>query len=237
MPSWGIHLVTANDVIKKINIKDKNSFTIGNFLPDAERYVIKDFSIFVPYNISHFAKKLKISNVEEKLPNYQEFINKYKQDLDNPIVLGYLTHLLTDYYWNNLTFSKYTASNENGEVIGVLINETDFVSGDREFRRILKQKDFANFDNEVLQTKDYTIPEITNDIINELIVIKETKYNSNDIEKIINYLKIMVKTKKQENLENYAMFTRERINEYYKKSIDFIVKTLNEILIYYSLMG
>lgn len=230
MPSWGIHLTTASAVAEKIKIMNKNGFIIGNFLPDAERYVVKDFSIFVPYDISHFAKKLKINGVEEKLPDYMSFINKYKQNLNNPILLGYLTHLITDYYWNNLTFSKYTASNENGEVIGVLINETDFVGGDKELRRILKQKDFANFDNEVLQTKAYKMPEITNDIINELNVIEETKYNSTDIEKILDYLEIMIKTKKQANLENYTMFTKERINEYYEESIEFIVNILNDIL-------
>ena len=51
MPSWGIHLATANEVIKNINISDKNAFIIGNFMPDAEKYLIKDFSIFVPYDI------------------------------------------------------------------------------------------------------------------------------------------------------------------------------------------
>lgn len=228
MPSWGIHLVTANDVIKKINIKDKNSFTIGNFLPDAERYVVKDFSIFVPYDISHFAKKLKINNVEEKLPNYQEFVNKYKHKLDNPIVLGYLTHLLTDYYWNNLTFSKYTASNEKGEVIGVLVNETDLISGDREFRRISKQRDFTNFDREVIKTKHYEIPILTDNCINELKALEETRYISNDIIKIINYLNTMVETKKKEKLEDYTMFTKENINKYYAESIEFIVNILKD---------
>lgn len=45
MPSWGIHLTTAYDVVNRIKIEDKNNFLIGNFLPDAERYVVKDFTI------------------------------------------------------------------------------------------------------------------------------------------------------------------------------------------------
>lgn len=231
MPSWGIHLVTANDVLKKVNIKDKNSFIIGNFLPDAERYVVKDFSIFVPYNISHFAKIVKINGVEEKLPDYQAFIDKYKKDLKNPVILGYLTHLITDYYWNNLTFSKYTATNENGEVIGVLINEKNFVSGDREYRRILKQKDFANFAKEVIQIKAYEMPIVTDNCINKLKILEETKYISNDILKIIDYLNIMVKTKKKEKLDDYRMFTKENINKYYTESVEFIVNILNSVLL------
>lgn len=230
MPSWGIHLTTAYDVVNRIKIEDKNNFLIGNFLPDAERYVVKDFTIYVPYDISHFAKKLKINGVEEKLPDYTAFINKYKQSLNNPIVLGYLTHLITDYYWNNLTFSKYTASNKNGEIIGILVNEKDFISGDRELRRILKQKNFANFDKEVIQTKKYEIPFFSNNCINELEAIEETKYIASDILKIIDYLKTMVKTKKEEELDNYTMFTREKINEYYLQSIEFVVNILNNLI-------
>lgn len=229
MPSWGIHLTTAYNVVNRIKIEDKNNFLIGNFLPDAERYVVKDFSIYVPYDISHFAKKLKINRVEEKLPDYTAFINKYKQSLNNSIVLGYLTHLITDYYWNNLTFSKYTASNENGEVIGVLINETDLLSGDKELRRILKQKDFSNFDKEVIQTKKYEIPFFSNNCIKELKTIEETKYIASDILKIIDYLKIMLKTKKEE-LDDYSMFTRDKLNKYYLESIDFILNILNNLI-------
>ena len=230
MPSWGIHLTTAYNVVNRIKIEDKNNFLIGNFLPDAEKYVVKDFSIYVPYDISHFAKKLKINRVEEKLPDYTAFINKYKQSLNNPIVLGYLTHLITDYYWNNLTFSKYTASNENGEVIGVLINETDLLSGDKELRRILKQKDFSNFDKEVIQTKKYEIPLFSNNCIKELKTIEETKYIASDILKIIDYLKIMLKTKKEEELDDYSMFTRDKLNKYYLESIDFILNILNNLI-------
>ena len=96
MPSWGIHLATAYEVTKKIKIKNKDNFFIGNMLPDAERYVIKDFSIYVPYEKSHFSRMIQINNRMEKLPDYNIFIQKYKKDLNNPIVLGYLTHLIAD---------------------------------------------------------------------------------------------------------------------------------------------
>lgn len=229
MPSWGIHLVTSYAVANRIKIKDKNTFIIGNFLPDAERYVINDFSIYVPYNKSHFAKIIKINGVEEKLPDYNEFINKYRENLDNPIILGYLTHLLTDYYWNHLTFSKYTASNEYGEVTGVYINETNFLKGDKELRRILKQDDFANFDKEIIQTQKYELPVFTQNCMENLKLLEETQYNSNDILKIENYLKDMVNKKCKARDCKYKMFTKEKLNEYYIQSIEFIVNILNNL--------
>lgn len=229
MPSCGIHLATAYEVTKKIKIKNKDNFFIGNMLPDAERYVIKDFSIYVPYEKSHFSRMIQINNRMEKLPDYNIFIQKYKKDLNNPMVLGYLTHLIADYYWNYLTFSKYTAVNERGEIIGVLRNENEFLKGGNELRKVLKQKDFANLDKEIVKSGNYQLPSFSDDCIKDLKVIEETTYNSEDILKIIEYLKKMVETKNKEQIDEYELFTREKIKEYYFKSIEFIVDILSNI--------
>lgn len=114
MPSWIVHLATANEIIKKIKIENENSFLIGNLIPDAERYVIKDFSIYVPYKVSHYSEIQIIDGNKEELPNIEKFIKNYKNHLDNPIVLGYLTHILTDYYWNKTTYLRYTIRDNQG---------------------------------------------------------------------------------------------------------------------------
>ena len=156
--------------------------------------------------------------------NYQ-----YKKDLNNPIVLGYLTHLIADYYWNYLTFSKYTAVNERGEIIGVLRNENEFLKGGNGLRKFLKQKDFANLDKEIVKSGNYQLPSFSDDCMKDLKVIEETTYNSEDILKIIEYLKKMVETKNKEQIDEYELFTREKIKEYYFKSIEFIVDILSNI--------
>ena len=63
----------------------------------------------------------------------------------------------------------------------------------------------------------------------DLKVIEETTYNSEDILKIIEYLKKMVETKNKEQIDEYELFTREKIKEYYFKSIEFIVDILSNI--------
>lgn len=40
----------------------------------------------------------------------------------------------------------------------------------------------------------------------------------------------MVKTNKEEELDNYTLFTREKINEYYLQSIEFVVNILNNLI-------
>lgn len=229
MPSWGMHLTTAYAVACKIENetikKNKNDFIIGNFLADAERYVVKDFSIFVPYDISHFAKKIKINGRMENLPCYTDFIEKYKEKLDNPVVLGYLTHLLTDFYWNELVDKKYTKTNKDGEITGVLANEKVYIKGDSELRRIYKQRDFGMFDKEVLQNTEYEIPKILNSTMKYVKQLKETQYNVEDIEKIIDYLDNMV-TNKEKIIPEYKLFTQEKLIEYFDKSIEFILNNL-----------
>ena len=101
--------------------------------------------------------------------------------------------------------------------------------GDKELRRILKQADFANFDKEIIQTQKYELPIFTQNCMENLKLLEETQYNSNDILKIENYLKDMVKTKSKEKNCEYKMFTKEKLNEYYIQSIEFIVNILNNL--------
>ena len=142
MPSWGIHLATANEILKILNIEDRNAFLLGNFIPDAERHVVKDFSIFVPYDITHFPEYSFIDGHYERLPNFNKFFEKYKSKLSNPLVLGYLTHLITDYYWNRLTHLRYTITDENGLCVGIKLNDGTQIEADKSIRKKLKHNDF-----------------------------------------------------------------------------------------------
>ena len=50
MPSWVMHIATANMLNEELNV-EKNSFLIGNVLPDAEKWVVNDLSYYVEYRI------------------------------------------------------------------------------------------------------------------------------------------------------------------------------------------
>ena len=226
MPSWGIHLLTGNELLKRINITDKNAFLIGNFMPDAERYVVKDFSIFVPYNTSHFAEILNIQGNLERLPNFNKFIAKYKNNLNNPLILGYLTHLLTDYYWNNTVNSRYTERDKNGNCIAIKLNNGTTMEADKTVRRILKHNDFHLFEREIKQKNNLDLPVYKNNLINYLKELEETKYNKNDFIKIVNYLNNLMKTEIEDSLNEYRLYTKEQIKVDFNDSIEFILNIL-----------
>ena len=228
MPSWGIHLVTANEIIKSINVIDKNSFLIGNFIPDEQGYVVKDISTIVPYDITHFAELQEIDKILDKLPNYNKFFYKYKSKLNNPLLLGYLVHLLTDYYWNRTTHFRYTIMDKNGNCLAIKTNDGRQIEADKEIRKNFKHNDFYIFENYLLEeyNKDIEFPEFNEEILKYLIELEETKYNESDINKIINYLKDKYTKIEKQDITKFKLFTLEQIKNDYKESINFILDFL-----------
>lgn len=228
MPSWIVHLATANEVIKKINIENENSFFIGNLIPDAERYVIKDFSVYVPYNVSHYSEIQIIDGNKEELPNIEKFIKNYKDYLYNPMVLGYLTHILTDYYWNKTTYLRYTIRDKQGNCIGIRLNNGNEIECGINERSKIKHRDFAIFKNDIIEKGNYTIPKYEDKLLQDLKLIKEVAFNEEDINKIIKYLNEEDYNKKT---DQYNLFTLNEINNDYKNSIKFVIEFLkNNIL-------
>ncbi len=107
MPTWGVHLAVANKILeKKINI-DKNSFLFGNILPDLQDgYLVPNISNIVDHKINHY----DFSNGNCV---YENFYNIYKLKFDNPVILGYFTHLITDYCFNKKFEEKYVFDTKN----------------------------------------------------------------------------------------------------------------------------
>lgn len=232
MPSWFTHLATAKEISDKIGIKDINSFLIGNLMPDAERHVIKDFSIYIPYDISHFASIQSIEGGKDNLPNINKFLDIYKGQLSNNIALGYLVHILTDYYWNNITYSRYTLRNKLGECIGIKLNNGTNLKCNKHIRSKVKNTDFAILEENIIQKGKYILPYIETNIITKTNVIKEVPYNEEDIKKIVKFCEY--KSKNHGIDVKYQLFTKEQIEEDYKRSIKFILDYMRGIYNDYS---
>ena len=226
MPSWGIHLVTANEILKKIDIEDKNAFLIGNFIPDAERHVINDFSIFVPYDITHFPELQEVEGKLDKLPNYINFFQKYSNKMNTPLVLGYLIHLLTDYYWNRTTHLRYTIKDENGVCIALKLNNGSQIYADKNIRRKLKHNDFYLFENFLTQTNSLEFPIYKENLNIYIKDIEETKYTKSDFIKIVDFLNNKFIIEKDKITDDYKLFTLEQLKKDFDDSIKFIINFL-----------
>lgn len=234
MPSWIVHLATDTAIHKKLGIVD-NRFLIGSFIPDATNYVIPDLSISVPYSVSHFSEFQTIEGMVEELPNFEKFIAEYKNNLSNSMVLGYFTHLLTDFYWNKITFSRYTLRNQHGESIGLQLKDGSKIFCSQEDRNLFKHNDFSLFDTYVIATQPLLTPFYESALLTDLSLIKEVPFKEEDIHKIVYYFeqkKYLPQNgeTKENNTSSYQLFTEKQIKEDYKNSIEFVTKHLKKLL-------
>ncbi len=100
MASRMMHYAISINLAKELNIKDFNSFAIGNLAPDmiGEKHL--------DYLKSHF-----INTCEQGCSNainWVKFIEKYgHKSIDNDFELGYFVHLISDAYWSDFIQSKY----------------------------------------------------------------------------------------------------------------------------------
>ena len=115
MPAWITHLDLATKVYDKLekNCKDfskidKNAILFGNVIADCEGYVIEDYSFFVPWEISHFKDYIVFNGIKLRVSGANIFLEKYRNRIKNPVILGYFMHLYTDCFWNIEAYGKKT---------------------------------------------------------------------------------------------------------------------------------
>ena len=118
MPGYVIHMAVASSILGEKGITNssfQNAFLLGNIIPDAMARDAK--------RESHFWDDDTYKDFN-RIPNIDNFLEKYKDILDNPFVLGYYTHLLLDNlfvkeYWSEhfeLLDENYTEENDYQKV-------------------------------------------------------------------------------------------------------------------------
>ena len=98
MSTSSIHLAVAKKIQEKYNLGD--NFLLGNIAPDAWRGIsTRDKTHFHTFK-EHNSNTLEAFDGNKTSKNsIVEFIVKYSKKLSDEFVLGYLTHLLTDGYF------------------------------------------------------------------------------------------------------------------------------------------
>ncbi|MFI3260120.1 MAG: zinc dependent phospholipase C family protein [bacterium] len=89
-----IHLAVGLEINKTLKV-DEEEFLIGNVAPDITN-VLK-----ISNHKSHFYDGYS-NDIK-----YNVFMEKYRNQLDNPYNLGYLVHLLTDHIWRDIDGPNY----------------------------------------------------------------------------------------------------------------------------------
>ena len=227
MPSWVTHLVTANRIIDKLDIKDRNSFFFGNIMTDILlNYIVEKTSVHKDYKTTHFAEDRIINGVEYEFPVLDNFFNEYKNKMKNPVVLGFYIHLLTDYYWNIFSYGEYYK--KNGNLVAVKFLDGHWESFPFNEAIQVKQKDFRIFTKYLKDNFEVPKVEYNENLLELSRDIKELPLTQEDIKKAIEKIKYFSDKNSDNEIDtNYKILTEDILKENFEKSIHFIMDTLN----------
>lgn len=231
MPSWGMHLLVAKKINEKLNLEDYNSFLIGNLIPDINNgKLIKDVSKVYSHRETHFGGNNPfIKNGKVCYYDVDKFIENNNKNFNNPIVLGYYIHLLTDLYFNNLTYTVHAILDKENNVIGLKSLDGKELIGDAEIRRKNKVEDFCIFVNDYIYKNDLIdrpyYDEKSLKFVQELTNIEVTK---DDLQKMIEYIQ-MTKYGLVLERKEYLIFSEEELKVEIEKCVQKILKDLEDI--------
>ena len=139
-----------------------------------------------------------------------KFINKYKDKLDNPVMIGYLIHLLTDRFYNNYFFKNHCLFNENDKPYSVKLKNGKIKTPIKKY----KHSDFGKYDKWLLKHK---FIEKFNDIkcLNNVIDLSVGNFDKN---KLLDYIKKA--NKEFDNPKLYKINSRLFYTTLNKKELD-----------------
>ncbi len=216
MPSWPIHIALAHKLNKQLKLND--DFILGNIMPDVlDGYVIKP-SNKTEKKQSHYYSNKKI--------NPENFVKENKNELHNPIILGYLIHLLTDKFYNEETAKHFI--NENNNLYVVLNDNTKAPKNLETFA--MKHQDLDKYgkmlaQNNLLGNKII----LNNNTFNNIKHLKQFNYNTSDIENTIKIINDWIYNKINIANKDYKLYSQKELDEIYENCYQYILNYLKNL--------
>lgn len=215
MPTHKMHMAIANEVNKRLKL-DEDMIMIGSVLPD--------LTMDKRHRASHF------KNGEEGVEgtaNPYKFLLKYKDKLKNPVMVGYLIHLLTDRYFNSYVFQNYYIYDENTHLIGIKFHNEKALMPIEKIR-YEKHRDFYVYDKYLVEhnkVKSFSSTSCIRNIDN----IEDAKFDNELIKKYIENANLdLEKAKKGDFFKQlgneYKVMTLEDLNKQFDLCVAQILK-------------
>lgn len=230
MPSWAIHTIVANKISERINI-NKNSFIFGNIVPDINTaYLVEDISKKLSHMDTHFTKEEDLKEIKFNTENIKRFKEEYKNKMNNPIVLGSFTHLLTDSLWNKMTFEEHYLYDEEKNFKGIKLHSGEIIECEKRQATTMKQKEFREFGTKLLkENRNIIFPVFSKEIVKDVVEIKELNITEEDVIKVVKYLNEVTKNQQTEKDFEYVVFTQEELQKKFEETIEFCIKQIKDI--------
>lgn len=234
MPSWSVHLALAKKENKKLKLNE-DLFLYGNLIPDVD----KGTSIS-RYQAHYYNEDLPFPTVpQEKMIDINKFLEIYKNKLNNPLILGYYSHLLTDQFYNEKVYTTRWVQDENNNIIGIKFNNNKILKIDIEDKKRLKRKykhyDFELYGKYLFNDNKVFVPNEFK-IISENIKYLDGNFLTNDLVKYrLNYLKNdfnkfnKLSLKEKIIKHNYKLFTKDELDQLFEECSNMVIDKIKEV--------
>lgn len=205
MASSIIHIAVANEINKILNRNNKK-LLIGSIAPDIAKL------IGMNKKDSHFQDK------DDTLPCLDEFLKKYKKDLNDDFVLGYYIHLYTDYLW----FKYFEPDFYKNGVIHKLDGTIENIPPEKKMEYFYN--DYTNLNIKLIDEYNLDLSIFYEELPTFNNIIKEIPMDK--IQIIIDQAGIIIENTKES--KSYV-FDMDVVNKFIKTSVDYILSNLKDI--------
>ena len=124
--------------------------------------------------------------------NINKFLNTYKNELNNDLILGYYSHLLTDTYFNNVVYTKCWVQDINNNIIGIKFKNNKIkyidIEDKKKQKRKYKHKDFELYGKYLYQDGLVDIPKDINIVMSNIDKLIPKFLNKELVNHRFNYL-------------------------------------------------
>ena len=230
MPYWGMHLAVAKKVNQKLKMQE-NEFLFGNIMPDINNgYAIKDISKIIPHRQTHYATQKEFEKGRQIVPDYNKFYEQNKEHMDNPLVVGYLTHLLVDYYWNKKVYVEKGVYDNNHMLKGIKANNGKIIEGNYKDIGKIKAKDYQKFTKYIYKKNLIDIPKYDEKFSTSSNIIDTVEINKEDSKKVFKclYEGKKVEEKEEKTNNSYMIFNQDELMNELDNCTDFVVNYIEE---------
>ena len=162
---------------------------------------------------SHF-----LPNDKTDLPILDKFLDKYKNNLNNPFIMGYYIHLFTDYLWFKYFMPEITNSSDYIKVL-----RGNKIKCTKEEIEKLIYNDYTNLNISLIEEYDLDLSLFYEDI--EIPNIKFDEIPLDKLQVIVNQMGIIIENSKKEYTYSFNIDNVKQFIELCKKIISNDIET------------
>lgn len=234
MPSWSVHLAIAKKANTKLKLNE-DLFLYGNLIPDVDKG-----TKISRYDAHFYNEELPFPTVpQEKMIDIDKFLNTYKDKLNNHLILGYYSHLLTDQFYNEKIYTTKWIQDKNNHIIGIKFNNKILkidIEDKKRLKRKYKHKDFELYGKYLFNDGYVSIPKnkelikesskyLKDNFLTDELIDHRFYYLNNEFTKF-NKLSLYEKIFKHK----YCLFTKNELDTIMEECIEMIITKIKEVM-------